>query len=151
MSDDTPRAQDQHPEHDPNRRSNPWATPPDNAGSAPFRGAPPTWQPQPTPYILADRPDRRGMWIPAIISGVVFLAFIVGFLSFAFGTSSSDVAFSRLFGVGLCAVPIAGVTMCFPENTRRWGQGTLLGIPLAIGGALVVGAGLCVALLASNP
>ncbi len=59
-------------------------------------------------------------------------------------------AFSTLFGIGMAVVPIVGIILCFPTRTRRWGQGLLLGIPLALGGALVIGAGLCVVLIAGG-
>jgi hypothetical protein len=56
---------------------------------------------------------------------------------------------SGLFLAG-CFEMVGGIALCFPDKTRSWGLGLMLGFLLSVGLALLVLSGVCVYFLATE-
>lgn len=101
-----------------------------------------SYVPPPTP---PDQPPRRTgrrreLWygVGAGLFGCLVLPFL--------GLVGADLL--GVFGIGLLtplAVLVVGVVLVVPDRTRQWGIGLLIGFLVS----LIVGAGACVAILAT--
>jgi len=59
-----------------------------------------------------------------------------------------------VLGIGLflvgCFEMVGGIALCFPDKTRSWGLGLMLGFLLSVGLALLVLSGVCIYFLATE-
>jgi hypothetical protein len=122
---------DQPPGWQPPHQPPGWQPPGQPPGWQP-QGQPPGWQPPPAKKPKA--PLLLGMLIGAFAPWVLGVAPLVV-------TNGSNVAGYALWFWPL--IPLAGIVLLFPEQTRRWGLGILIGFF----GMLIIGAGACIALV----
>lgn len=144
-----------HPEDPYAYTGKPPPQPPQQPPASPPRGGPPAqgpptqgwpqWQPPPA---SEGQQSRKSLWRPSIVGCVATVILLSASIMTSIFGSQTFYWIGSASGILLSLGFVACLILLIPRQTRRWAGGLLLGFFAGLGVALVIFAGVCVALIA---